>query len=259
LLVLCGHQRSGTTLLRILCNRHPDMAVTNEFASLLQLGRPYPRYMVHILRTWWRTRGRKDIFNPGGRRRFAPARNLAFTLSYLAYLGAHWRKRIGPEDVHAAMHGIFPQARVVGDKYPDYIWSLDRFVQMPSLSCIVIYRDCRDVASSVLEQVRTSWKGRRFASQMDTADKVAQRWVKAIEVMERNVGRLHILRYESLIERPRQELEAFGGKLDVDPGKFPIQIIRRTSIGKHREGLTPEDLETVMGIAGPTLQRLGYL
>lgn len=245
-------------MLRILCNRHPDMAVTNEFASLLQLGRPYPRYVIHVLRTWGRTRNRKDIFNPRNRGGLTPFTNLFYTLSYLLHLGLHWRKRIGPEDVEAAMRGVFPQARVVGDKYPDYIWNLDRYVRMPSLTCIVIYRDCRDVASSTLQQVHTAWKGRRFATQMDTAEKVARRWVEAVEVMERNADGVHTLRYESLIAQPLPELEAIGAKLGVDPGRFPIHIIRDTSIGKHRQGLTPEALEAVMAIAGPTMQRLGY-
>lgn len=39
-LVIAGHQRSGTTLLRLICNGHPDMVVTNEFRNIIALGKP---------------------------------------------------------------------------------------------------------------------------------------------------------------------------------------------------------------------------
>jgi hypothetical protein len=83
--------------------------------------------------------------------------------------------------------------------------------------------------------------------------------VRAIEAMERNADRCHIIRYEELMANPREVLDALAGYLGVAPGGFDASIIRPTSVGKHREGLTAEELEQVMAVAGPTLERLGYL
>ena len=37
-----------------------------------------------------------------------------------------------------------------------------------------------------------------------------------------------------------------------------VQHISSRSIGKYRRGLTPVEIDTVMKIAGPTMERLGY-
>jgi hypothetical protein len=45
----------------------------------------------------------------------------------------------------------------------------------------------------------------------------------------------------------------------VDLGGFPAATIRDNSIGKYANGLSGEELATVMDIAGPTMARHGYL
>jgi hypothetical protein len=161
--------------------------------------------------------------------------------------------------VHTTLRAILPWAKVVGDKYPGYVYRLDRMASRSDLRCIVIYRDCRDVVSSTLAMVETEWKSTHFASQMDTPAKVATRWVRAIAQQERNASTILAIRYEDLVTQPGPVLARLANFLGLDPGGFEQSDVRPTSIGKHRGRLSTEALATIEAIAGDTMRRLGYL
>jgi hypothetical protein len=57
-LLIGGHPRSGTTLLRNLCNGHPEMTVTNELGSFSRPGQRYWTYSYSMLRWWWNVKNR---------------------------------------------------------------------------------------------------------------------------------------------------------------------------------------------------------
>ena len=124
----------------------------------------------------------------------------------------------------------------------------------------MIFRDSRDVASSTLHGYCTKWRGRSWTVSVDTAEKVAARWIRSIEIIERNRDKIHIIRYEDLIREPGAELERLGRWLRVDPC-LPVEEvsrIRENSIGKYKTGLTREELDAVMKITGPVMEKLGY-
>jgi hypothetical protein len=73
----------------------------------------------------------------------------------------------------------------VDDKYPNYVFMSDKLTEVDGLSCWIIYRDCRDVTSSILKRVRNDWRNRSWANGINTVEKVATQWVRAIELMER--------------------------------------------------------------------------
>ena len=163
------------------------------------------------------------------------------------------------EVIERALHELLPGAKIVGDKYPEYIWDLDGLAAAPGLSTLVIYRDCRDVTSSTLIKARGDWRRMPlFVRKIDTAEKVARRWVRAIELMETHRGRVFMMRYEELVTHVPESLTALSEWLGIDPAGFEAQRISSRSVGKHRLGLTPAEIETVMRIAGPTMSRLGY-
>jgi hypothetical protein len=93
---------------------------------------------------------------------------------------------------------------------------------------------------------------------MDTAEKIAAQWVRAVEIMERCSDRIKMIRYEDLVQQPKRELQTLSDWLGVDPSGFPNGLIRNASIGNYKSGLTNEELTNVMKIAGTTLARLGY-
>jgi len=181
-----------------------------------------------------------------------------FLFRYLIGLRCYRNTLIGAREVEAVLRRLFPHATIVGDKFPLYVFDLDKLVTVPDLFRVIIYRDCRDVTRSALEMSRTKWRGRRFAERLGTAEKVAREWVRAIELMERHADQVHVIRYEELVAAPQPVLEALGKYLGVDPQGFRHQRIHVTSVGKYRQGLSEHDLRDVIAIAGPTMERLGY-
>ena len=259
LLLVTGHQRSGTTILRILLNSHPEIAVTHEFADLKYLGRSRAFYSAYILRQILAIARKGGRFNLFRNEPTSLRENLLFIVSYWLRIQRTRSWRIGFAGAESALHGMFPNRRWVGDKFPDYIWSLKYFAGCEKLTCIVIYRDARDVVSSTLANVRTVWKNRDFVHAFDTPGKVAARWVKSIELMESCAGKIIPVRYERLMSEPKAVAGELGRALDVNPAYFPVHILHDASIGKHRTGLDPQALAAVESIAGETLARLGYL
>jgi hypothetical protein len=259
LLLLTGHQRSGTTILRILLNSHPEISITNEFNNFDGIGKDRLAYTVHLLKRIWHLRHRRDNFSSGSRNPSPWWGNPYYILRYMLRVQYSSSRRIGFPAAEAAMRTLYPQSRWVGDKYPDYIWDLERYCQSRDLTCMVIYRDGRDVVSSALEKARTTWKHERYGRHFDTPEKVARRWVEAIDIMERCAGKIFAVRYERLIAEPGRVAKEIGERLGVDPACFPVDRIHSSSKGKHRFLLSEQELAVVNDITRPTLSRLGYL
>ena len=263
-LVIRGHARSGTTMLWKLCNQHPDIRLTYEFKQFYPLGKPFREYEGELL-GYMSHRGiyeNRVLGLPDTGNKLLRGINVlcsyVFAARYLFRLRRYRLARIDAAAVEATLKSLFPQVRVVGDKYPNYVFMLDKLTEVDGLSCLIIYRDCRDVTSSTLKRVRTDWRNKSWATRINSAEKVAMQWVRAVELMEHDAGRIKMTRYEDLIQQPELELEALGNWLGVDPSGFPKELIRDASIGNYKSGLTDEEVTSVMKIAGPTMTRLGY-
>lgn len=258
IMIICGHPRSGTTLLQMLCNSHPEISTLFEFGNFQFIGVPYQQYRKKILGRLWEKR-RSSFLRIGGSGTFKGiVPTLFFGLHYLYKIKKYCNGYVDLKSMNKALAELLPEASVLGDKFPGYVFNLDSLSKLEDLNRLLIYRDCRDVVRSTLEQVRTSWRGKKFSRRLNTAEKVAWRWVEAVEAMERNIGVLHLIRYEDLILNARHELSRLGEWLEVDPLGFYYDMIENTSIGKYKEGLSDDDLATVIKIAGPTMERLGY-
>lgn len=250
--IIGGHHRSGTTLLLRLCNSHPDIRITPEFRNFYNLDVSYSRHVRGLRKNWYRSAlVPRNV--PHSR-----VRGLLFLIRYLIELLPHRSTLIGAREVEAALRRIFPRVTLVGDKYPEHVFRLDRLSRVPGLFRVIIYRDCRDVARSAVDLSRTRWRGTSLALHMGTVEKVAKRWVHAIEMMERHADRVHVIRYEDLVADPRPVLEALGARLGVDPQGFRRQIVHSRSVGKYRQGLSTQELRDIITIAGPTMERYGY-
>ncbi len=259
-LMISGHPRSGTTLLAHLCNRHPDIGVTFELANFLFLGKPYREYQHLLIGHYWAEK-RQLIFRPQSNytlRALRYLRSHAFAVNYLFKLHRYQQGYIDVSSIEAALYRMFPKARIVGDKYPGYVFDLDKFIDLEGLSRLIIYRDGRDVVSSPLMKVRTRWQDQPWVTEFDTVAKIAGRWLQSIEMMERYADKLYMLRYEDLVSQPGQELAALGRWLGVDPAGFNGEDVYANSVGNHKSDLTPKELDEFMEIAGPTMARLGY-
>jgi Sulfotransferase family len=276
-LIMCGHQRSGTTMLRTLCNSHPEIVLSDEFGNFFGLNLPLPDYRRQMLRRWWNARNRPFFpARASGYDRVSAAhenskvaywahkysrvhllQNFTFVTRFLRRLPTPAGELVNVAAIETSLQRVFAGARIVGDKHPDYVFNLKRLASAPGLQCVVIYRDPRDVTSSTLEMARKI-SLRYWGDDVRSPEKIARRWVAGIEAMEREKDRTYIIRYEDLIAYPEPVLQGLARWLGIDPDGFPKQLIRRGSVGKHRSGLSPAELESVLSVAGPTMKRLGY-
>jgi hypothetical protein len=245
-------------MLRQLLNTHPKVMLTMEFRNFTHLGAPLHLYSARVLwRKWMRDMVSLTHVAPRWRSRPDGA---AFVLLYALGLLLYSRGgRVTLGAIRSSLHTILPWADVVGDKYPGYIYNLDRLSAHPELKPIVIYRDCRDVVTSTMEMAQTEWKGSHFAETLDTTHKVASRWVEAVDLQERNVSRILAVRYEELVTRPEPVMNRLGTFLGLDPAAFRPEVLRSGSIGRYRQDLTHADLKVIDEVAGETMSRLGYL
>ena len=257
LLIIGGQPRSGTTMLWTLSNSHPDIQISFEFQNFFRLGKPYNQYIGRLRKSWWKW----DYLGQKHHHWYMPlkARNGLFLAQYLRHMASYRGQRIDIAVVRNVLQKIFPGRKIVGDKFPPYIRKVEAFAEMDDLYRVIIYRDIRDVVQSTLIQTRTNWKRRKFSQNLNSPNKIAEKWVSAIEIMEKYADSLHIIRYEDLVTTPEPVLTKLAHYLDVDPAGFDHTIIRQTSIGKYHSALSDRQLAEIMHIAGSTMKRLGHL
>jgi len=258
---IVGSARSGTTLLRMVLNAHPEVAVPPESRFVVEL---YSSDEVRV-----------DDF--------------------LSRLGTHrrWISWDTPiEDVRAQLAGMstvayreaieaafmaFAQNRNkkrYGDKTPRYIENLPLLARLwPDAKFVHLVRDGREVALSYAD----------VPFGPNTVAKAAALWRErvALGVKEgRPLGpeRYVELRYERLLENPREEVEGLCAFLDLDfdPAMLDYseharsEVLDRArlynpnvtrSITKTRswdEQMPRSQVEVFEAIAGDTLSELGY-
>ena len=252
--LVTGHPRSGTTVLTRVLNTHPDIGATFELGAFLGLGSPYTEYR-HRLRLGYRERPVVGVGTGTPRARRWASRRFVVAFRY-----ALWRRRESPitlEVVTTILSACLRRA-CVGDKLPAYVFALDELASLQGLRRIVIVRDCRAVTASTLERVRTGWSGRSWAQRLDTPEKAAGNWLRALESVERNAARLHVLRYEDLVDDPSACLASVAAYLGVEPNGFDAGLIRRRERRAYSGALEGRDLAAVEAAAGEAMRRWGY-
>jgi hypothetical protein len=257
-LIIAGMPRSGTTLLQRLCDHHLQMRVSNDFGNYAFIGDSFPVYIGRAVRRVLEINGRSRIIGTFSGRRTNYVSNVHTITVHLLRLAQHGNGSLTLSALAVEARKNDPQTRVVGDKFPQYIFRMNRFVELSDLRRLVIYRDCRDVTSSFLRMVRTAWKHRRWIRDTNTAETIARRWVQAIEIMEHHADHLFVIRYEDLVSDPRPQLLRLAEWLDVEPSGFNAKMVSDSSVGKYKQGLTAQEHDDVLKVAGPTLERLNY-
>jgi hypothetical protein len=252
--LITGHPRSGTTVLTRVLNTHPQIGATFELGAFLRLDTPYSEYRQGLRLGY----GDRPVLgvgvgSPRGRR-WASRRFLS------GFRYRLWRRRGSPitlETVTELLAESLGRPRV-GDKLPEYVFALDDLGPREGLARIVIVRDCRAVTASTLKRVRSGWSGQSWTKRIDTPEKIAANWIRAVAGIERHAGRLHIVRYEDLVDEPRGTLDRIADYLGVDPGRFDAELIRRPAEDRRRERLDGDARAAVEAVAGDAMRRWGY-
>lgn len=276
-----GSGRSGTTLLRMMLDSHPQLAVP-----------PETHFIPHVARAC------RLSDDPAGR--FVEAivgheRWLDFGLD-----AGRLRERVAeiqPFDVSEALRAFYQlYAERFGkprwaDKSPIYALHVEQIQELlPEARFLQVIRDGRDVALSF----EGTWFGPRGI------EALAEQWVSRVEAVRRRAHRLrHYLeiRYEDLVENPEAVLKRVCGFLELpwDPVMLsyhtraeermaemarpfhdasgtlvatpeqrmaPFANLKHppdaTRIGRWRREMTDERQAQFEATAGPLLEELGY-
>lgn len=273
-IVGCG--RSGTTLLRLMLTAHPTISISSEGAYVGALRRKHS--------------SRGDLSNPVNLR--ALYQDLQPEIEYEKFLNApdfeqftEWVTQFG-----ASVRSIITfygtwEARVLGkrvltwwgDNAPYHVYSIPFFNELfPNCKVLFMVRDPRDVYASR----RTG-----FGFDQSNLDWMIGQWEKSLldglsAGVDLGPSRFKIVRYEKLVSEPREQLHEICSFLGVEYANEmlayyesePARVIAQkshhtnllkpvfnTSVGRYRQVLSQEEIETIeKGLTTP-MTHLGYL
>lgn len=265
-MILLGVRRSGTTLLRVMLDRNPALAVPDESYFVPQLARRHrgpvdPDAFVDDLR-------RLPTLLEWGVSPDAVAERLRPGLTSGEAIAAVF-------ETYAADRGK-PRW---GDKTPLYMQYLPLLERLfPDARYVHLLRDGRDAALSFLAVpagiMTESWGYPRdaagFACQWATE-------VRAAHALSSRVGpsRYHELRYESLVTDPAAELRRVCGFAALDYDDDMLGYVGHTDSARKehqrrldeppragvrdwRSEMSPADVAAFEAVAGDLLDELGY-
>jgi len=263
-----GNDRSGTTMLRLVLDRGPDLAVPPEsmfltdFADVFERGGPAPgEEQALVQQVWehpkvllWELPGPAPAVPAG----LAPADAYRFAIE-------------APYAAYAAKHGKPGWA----DKTPHYVHHVDHLLRVwPGARFVVLVRDGRDVAISL----------RRMPFGPNNAWAAAQWWARGIraglDAQAAHPESVLTVRYEDVATDPAGAIPricAFlGVRYDadmlalekVDRSKivadqaswFPtiFEGIGTSAVGRWRDEMSQRDQRIFAALAGDELRAHGY-
>jgi hypothetical protein len=265
--------RSGTTLLRVMLDNHPDLAIPHETNFVRPL--------------WWQRVRFGDLRDPGNRRRVAEwifteegHRSRRLRAGRISRQDAIRRVAEAPPTVGSIAQACL-QLRAEadgkprwGDKRPSYSGFIGMlFAMFPDAQYINLVRDPR---AAVASQIAMGWDASEVAVPAATA-----RWEAAVRRTDYFARRLRPdqfldLRYEDMVIDPHVMLEricAFAGLRADDavetmigerrgsfrgPHKRVAEPVTTASIERWRERLDPHQVALVERATTPVLDRFGY-
>jgi hypothetical protein len=264
-LLILGVRRSGTTLLRVILDRNPELAVPDESYFVPQLAH--------------RHGSRPDVES------FLDDVRRLSTLREWGISAADVRERVRAGMTLGELVGAVYEAYAAkqgkarwGDKTPMYMQHLDLLERLfPASRYVHLIRDGRDAALSFLSMpagvVTESWHHPRnvadFACQWRTE-------VEAARALGRRVGRrYHEVRYEQLVAEPDAEVRAicafaelpferemldYAGNVDLSAKPHQQSLSKPPTAGLRdwRQSMSAEESRSYEEIAGDVLSSLGY-
>lgn len=242
-----GEGRSGTSLMRVIIDSHPNIASGPE--THLFRDPMFVQTFKHLLENYWE---RIEEYDPEPVKRMGRAYAAMFHQFFGEYAASKNKTRWA-------------------DKTPQNILAINFLLIVfdQRVKFIHVIRDGRDVTSSVLGQ---KWGADNVAA-------AAESWKRCIDEGRAHRGKQYYIevQYEALIndfERSLRRIfefldEPFTGELlnyfaaehDLADDSSSHQVVKppyTSSIGRWKNDLSADDLKVFYGIAGDTLDELGY-
>jgi len=196
-----GVGRSGTTLLRLMLDAHPELAIPPETGFVPDViracrrARARPSAVVALLREQ-RSWGDFDLDEAALERRFAAAGRLDATAALRAFYGLYADGQGKPR---------------WGDKTPAYVKRMPMIERaLPEARFVHVIRDGRDVALS---------RRRRALREPAPPERVAEKWRKRIlgaREQARRVAHYTEVRYEDLVTDTEATLRRVAAAVELD-------------------------------------------
>ena len=264
---IIGTERSGSNLLRVILDAHPDVVVPHPPHVLRYLGDVHgqagdPQLLVDDLlalvrghiHPWAEIPSRAALVE---RVRADPSPAGAFLALY---------------DLHAASEGAAQWAC----KSTFVVHHIDAILQRrPQARFLWLVRDVRDVAASSLRSVFNPYDPMLTAALWHEQQQVVIE--AAARLGDQRILRLH---YEDLLASPESTVERICDHVGISLHPEMLAFhqrerasqtaklsaswenankpVMRNNSGKWRKQLTPTQLQQVEGVARPTMQALGY-
>jgi hypothetical protein len=266
---IVGNDRSGTTMLRLILDAGPDVAIPPEsmyltdFAPVRAKGGPADALAAQELtRQAWEHPKVALWELPGG----APAVPLAGDPETWFRFAME-----APFAAYARMYGKPGWA----DKTPHYVHHVDFLLSVwPDAKVVVLVRDGRDVALSL----------KRLPFGPNNAWAAAQWWARGVragrKAVERHPDRVRCVRYEDIVADPEGEVRSLCGFLGLrfEPGMLDLRRVDRSrivpdqvswfptifegigsdAVERWRREMSPRDQRTFAALAGDELAAHGY-
>lgn len=227
--------RSGSTLLRLLLDAHPDIAAPPEL-HLLELGK-------RLLWTYRFTSRPQDSLRPDNSAWDVPINKTRAALDTIMaeYCEHRSKARWCEKSITSLQH-----LDVLNEVFPD-------------AKIVLLYRQCLDVAASGLEAIEKSSRGFDFDQHLafhrsDPRIAMVEYWYDRASRLWEFQGtagqRAQMLKYEDLVTAPEATLEKLADFLDVDWNPDLVQLALEEpehigpgdekAYGKHR--IAPESV-----------------
>ena len=259
-IIVGGCPRSGTTLLRLMLDSHPNITCGPEFKAI-------PMVMNSL----------QDIIKTLGP---SLKRDYGVTGEHLAQ--AHGRmisELLEPYRVHSGKARIAEKTPQNGLPLPFLVHAL------PRSPLIQVIRDGRDVAASLVKQDWRSMVDNKPVEYTGSVEKAARYWRRYIEngemTRKKAPDRYMALFYEDLVADPRKALapllDLIGeewdermlnydtlphdrrpGEKDIH-GNAPLSPVYRDSVGRWATEWDADDHKRFDAEAGDLLRKLGYV
>jgi hypothetical protein len=269
LVFLVGHPRSGTTFLGRLLGSHPDIGYWEE-ADLLRFAIWYATELTrlhHHLRV-------DATMDP-----LALSHQSTRDQLELAQDEQHQANLAAMDDMRFALRRLqlaFNEQsgkRLLLEKTPTAVVEIQHLdVLLPDARVIHIMRDPRDIAASTVAWMqRTGWPDWLGELDEDPVRATALQWKEMVGqglsgAARIGAERVITVRHEDVIADARREVERLLGFLGLSWSPRLDDFLRtghgagldKETVGRWRERLTPEQVDTVVQEVGPMMDELGY-
>ena len=265
-LVLLGVSRSGTTLLRVIVDRSPGIAIPDESFFVPLLARRHgkaidaERFLDDVARIPTIREWGVPVADLAPRVRSGMPTGAAIAAIYEAYAAAAGKPRWG-------------------DKTPMYMRHLPLLEELfPDAQYVHLVRDGRDAALSFLQMPEGTFT--RTWAHPATSRQFACLWRKEVDdarALGRRVGasRYREVRYEELVSEPEATIRGicafaelpfepsmleYAGAVDVSAKPHQQRLLTPPTAGVRswREELPADEVATFESVAGDLLADLGY-